>query len=179
MLISRPVLRSLRSYFVRKSSVDIQHISLCSTTWCEGLICAAKVMVCTRDPPLWRTLEWWDVLALDCPTNVQEDKSPVTSEHNVQRWFCYDNLLCDIITVLPCWDHLPFLLFCCFFFFLQFTLMFQMHNWFFFFFLLLSSSFYLFCYLNCHFFGCLFLNKCLVLFGIKNKMKRKVHACDD
>lgn len=57
-----------------------------------------------------------------------------------------------------------------FFFFLQFTL-FQIHNWFFF--LLLSSSFYLFCYLNCHFFGCLFLNKCLVLFGIKIKWREK------
>lgn len=43
----------------------------------------------------------------------------------------------------------------------------------FFFFLLLSSSFYLFCYLNCHFFGCLFLNKCLVLFGIKIKWREK------
>lgn len=115
MHISRPVLRRLRETILwEKSSVDIQHISLCSTTRCEGLICAAKVMVCTRDPPLWRTLEWWDVLALDCPTNVQEDKSPVTSEHNVQRskLFCYDDLLCDIVTVLPCWDLLPFLLFC-------------------------------------------------------------------
>lgn len=108
MHTSRPV---LRSYFVREARL------IYNTYHCVPQL-DVKVWSVQQKRPLTHS---WMMRHACAKLPDQCARGQKSCHFGGQRstLFCSDDLLCNIITVLPCWTHLPFLL--CFFLFAVYT----------------------------------------------------------